>query len=83
MANIKFSGVSIFKKLRVSNKLTQVAMAEILKVSQPAYSMLESGLSWPSFEVIENTMEAFNVSFKRFREYYHERKSCFEGTATK
>tara|TARA_A100001201_G_scaffold112504_2_gene96360 strand:- start:232 stop:465 length:234 start_codon:yes stop_codon:yes gene_type:complete len=58
-------------------------MAEILKISQPAYCMLETGASWPSFDVIEQTIEVFNVSFKRFREYHRCRKSFFKGATTR
>lgn len=72
---------TMYKTLRLKHKLTQTAMAEILKISQPAYHLLEVGTSWPSFEVIENTMEAFNVPFKRFREYHHERKGILKGAA--
>lgn len=71
----------MYKKLRSKHNLTQAAMAEILKITQPAYHYLEIGNSWPSFEVISNTMEAFNVPFKRFREYYSQRKREIERIA--
>ena len=83
MKKFIFPKDTMYKELRDKHKLTQAAMAEILDISQPAYHHLERGDSWPSFEVISNTMEAFNVPFKRFREYYTERKREIEGAATK
>ena len=82
MTNYRHPTDTIFKSIRDKHNLTQLAMAEILKITQPAYFYLETGSSWPSFEVIENTMEAFNVPYKRFREYYRERKSRIEGSLT-
>lgn len=81
MKKLKYPKETLFKSLRLKYKLTQVAMAEKLNISQPAYCQLETGASWPSFEVIESTMELWNVPFKRFREYYTERKGILKGLA--
>tara|TARA_Y100001937_G_scaffold70639_1_gene96138 strand:- start:676 stop:924 length:249 start_codon:yes stop_codon:yes gene_type:complete len=82
MTNYRHHEKTIFRNIREQHNLTQLAMAEILNITQPAYSHLETGSSWPSFEVIENMMEAFNVPYKRFREYYRERKSRIERSLT-
>ena len=83
MTNLIYPHDTIFKTLRDKHNLTQVAMAEKLNISQPAYSMLEAGSSWPSFEVITQTMESFSVPFKKFREYYRLRKSSLERATTR
>tara|TARA_Y100001937_G_scaffold13127_1_gene17137 strand:+ start:4754 stop:5011 length:258 start_codon:yes stop_codon:yes gene_type:complete len=83
MASFIYPGDTLFQQIRKKHNLTQVAMAEKLKVSQPAYSLLERGKSWPTFEVIEQTMEAFNVPFKRFREYNRERKNIIAKIITR
>lgn len=83
MTNYRHPTPTIFRDIRNRHNLTQMAMAEILNITQPAYSYLETGSSWPSFEVIENTMEAFNVPYKRFREYYRERKSRIERSSSR
>ena len=53
MGNSNNSSDTLFRKLRSEHNLTQVAMAEKLNISQPTYSFLEGGRSWPSFAVIE------------------------------
>ncbi len=82
MGNSNNSTTTLFKDLRTKHSLTQVAMAAKLKISQPSYSFLEMGKSWPSFEVIEQTMEVFNVPYARFREYYRARKKNAQRSTT-
>ena len=60
---------TIFKTIRNERELTQIAMAEILGITQAAYSHLETGNTFPSFKVIESTMRMFDVPFERFGEY--------------
>lgn len=51
----------IFKELRVQHNLTQVELANKLKISKSAISMYETGNREPDFETLENIADFFNV----------------------
>lgn len=57
MGNFK----NIFKRLRISAGLTQVEMAEKLKISRSTIGMYETGAREPDFETLEKIADFFNV----------------------
>lgn len=52
---------NIFKRLRVSTGLTQVEIAEKLKISRSTIGMYETGAREPDFEALERIADFFNV----------------------
>lgn len=52
---------NIFKRLRISAGLTQVEMAEKLKISRSTIGMYETGAREPDFETLEKIADFFNV----------------------
>lgn len=52
---------NIFKRLRVSTGLTQVEIAEKLKISRSTIGMYETGAREPDFETLERIADFFNV----------------------
>ncbi|MFI3202651.1 MAG: helix-turn-helix transcriptional regulator [Eubacteriales bacterium] len=57
MGNFK----NIFKQLRLASGLTQVSMAEKLKISRSTIGMYETGAREPDFETLELIADFFNV----------------------
>lgn len=55
-------------RFRKSQHLTQKAMAEKLEITPTHYSRIETGVSNPSFEIMERFKETFKVedAFKLF-----------------
>ncbi len=52
---------NIFKRLRLSAKLTQVEMAGKLGISRSTIGMYETGAREPDFETLEKIADFFNV----------------------
>ncbi len=52
---------NIFKRLRISSKLTQAEMAEKLGISRSTIGMYETGAREPDFETLERIADFFNV----------------------
>lgn len=52
---------NIFRRLRTSAGLTQVQMAENLKISRSTIGMYETGAREPDFETLEKIADYFNV----------------------
>lgn len=52
---------NIFKRLRISSKLTQAEMAEKLGISRSTIGMYETGAREPDFETLEKIADFFNV----------------------
>lgn len=52
---------NIFRRLRTSAGLTQVEMAENLKISRSTIGMYETGAREPDFETLEKIADYFNV----------------------
>lgn len=52
---------NIFKRLRVSAGLTQVEIAEKLKISRSTIGMYETGAREPDFETLERIADFFNI----------------------
>ena len=51
----------VFKYLRIQSGLTQQEMADKLKISRSSIGMYENGEREPSFELLENIADYFNV----------------------
>ena len=52
---------NVFKRLRISSKLTQAEMAEKLGISRSTIGMYETGAREPDFETLEKIADFFNV----------------------
>lgn len=52
---------NVFKALRVKSGLTQQQMADKLGLSRSTIGMYENGEREPSFEILENIADLFNV----------------------
>ena|GEM_PF-2438267 len=50
------------RQLRDLSGMTQVQVAEIMGVSQPAYSSLEGGRNCPSLDTVEDAAKAFQTT---------------------
>ena len=59
-------------RLRVSNDMTQSAVAESIGISLLAYRNLESGESKPSMQTLEKLAKLFNVNPGIFWEPYEQ-----------
>ena len=55
------SFAQVFKDLRTKSKLTQQEMADKLNISRSSVGMYESGEREPSFELLEQIADYFNV----------------------
>lgn len=55
------SFAQVFKDLRAKSKLTQQEMADKLNISRSSVGMYESGEREPSFELLEQIADYFNV----------------------
>lgn len=51
------------KGLRKENDITQIEMAEKLKITQNAIYKYEAGLSEPSFEILQKYTQIFHVTY--------------------
>lgn len=52
---------NVFKSLRIKSGITQQQMAEKLGLSRSTIGMYENGEREPSFEILENIADLFNV----------------------
>ena len=52
------------KKLRVSKRWSQAFLANILKLSTPAYSKIETNITIPNITRVKQLAVVFNVSMK-------------------
>lgn len=73
MIKLDYDKPTLFKNLRYDNRLTAKEFAAKINVTPGAFHHLEHGNTWPSFGTVLKTMEVFDVSIERFREYYIER----------
>jgi len=78
MIKLKYNKPTLFEDLRYENRLTGKQFAAKIELTPGAYHHLEQGNTWPSFGTVLKTMEVFNVSIERFREYYVERARYIE-----
>lgn len=64
-----------FKILRQRRNLNQKHMAELLGVSIPAYSKLETGITDPSFSRIQQVVAVFDIDIRQLLAVGEEEKS--------
>lgn len=55
-----------FRILRQKKGVNQKAMADLLEISIPAYSKLETGITDPNFSRINQIAEVHNLSLRQF-----------------
>ena len=73
LKNGSYKEETLFYKVRKEKQVSQKVFAETLGISLVAYFHLEKGNTFPNFEVIDRCMEAYNVSFEAFRDYWRRR----------
>lgn len=64
-----------FKILRQKKGVNQKKMAELLEISIPAYSKLETGITDPNFSRINQIAEVHNLSLREFLDVGEEEAS--------
>ncbi len=68
-----------FKILRQKRGLNQMAMAELLDISIPAYSKLETGITDPNFRRIHQIANVYQIDIRQLLYTGEEEKTEQEG----